>query len=104
MELRNTEQGRAENPMAQPQRSGADDLERQVITNIADFDSPPGGFGERLRLRCRRDAAQSCFACGPARTPVRAFASVSLTPVDGDLKPRDSGETRGLFAEAFTVD
>jgi len=37
MELRNTEQGRAENPMAQPQRSGTDDLERIVLSNINEF-------------------------------------------------------------------
>jgi hypothetical protein len=32
-------------------------------------------------VRCHREAAQSCFACGPARTPVRAFATVLLTHV-----------------------
>src|SRR6267142_3253175 len=37
MELRNTERGRAENPMAQPQRIGADDLERLLLANINDF-------------------------------------------------------------------
>jgi hypothetical protein len=30
--------------------------------------------------RCPRAAAQSCFASGPARTPVRAFATMLLTP------------------------
>jgi hypothetical protein len=59
----------------------ADRMSDATLSRLGDSSEltlPDLGRG-RPAIRCDRIASQSCFARGPARTPVRAFATVLLT-------------------------